>query len=181
MTLFTLHTDKTAPEGAAEVLGKVKEKYGFIPNLAACVAEAPNVLSAIMALSSAMDNSSLTAQEQQVVLLTISTLNGCSYCRAVHKALGSMAKVDAETLDAIIGSIPLADKKLNALNSFVIAIFKDRGLVSEEKTQAFLDAGFSKAQVFEVVMGVALKTLTNYCNHLAGAEPNAEFMVMVGN
>ena len=31
-------------------------------------------------------------------------------------------------------------------------------------------------QVFEVIMGVALKTMTNCCNHLAGAEPDAEFV-----
>jgi len=35
--------------------------------------------------------------------------------------------------------------------------------------QSFLDAGYSKAQAFEVVLGIALKTMTNYCNHLAGA------------
>jgi hypothetical protein len=27
-------------------------------------------------------------------------------------------------------------------------------------------------------MGIAIKTLTNYCNHLAGAEPNPEFVAM---
>lgn len=34
------------------------------------------------------------------------------------------------------------------------------------------------AKIFEVVMGIGLKTMTNYCNHLASAEPNAEFTRM---
>ena len=44
--------------------------------------------------------------------------------------------------------------------------------------RAFLATGYTKAQVFEVVMGVAMKTLTNYSNHLAGAVPNPEFIAM---
>lgn len=36
----------------------------------------------------------------------------------------------------------------------------------------------ARAQVFECVLGVALKTLTNFCNHLAHAEPNPEFVAM---
>ncbi len=39
-------------------------------------------------------------------------------------------------------------------------------------------AGYTKVKVFEVVMGVPIKTLTNYSNHLAGAVPNPEFVAM---
>lgn len=178
MSIFSKHTAETAPPGASEVLAKVKERYGFIPNLAAYVAEAPGVLDAILGLTLAFEKTSLTPQEQQVVLLTTSAMHGCSYCRTVHTALGKRAGIDAETLKAVISFEPLADRRLRALRDFARSVVEERGWVGDDAVQAFLQGGYTKAQVFEVVTGVALKTLTNYCNHLAGAQPNPEFVAM---
>ncbi len=178
MSLFTQHTDMTAPKGAADVLAKTKERYGFIPNLAAFLAESPLVLDATLNLVGAFDKTTLTPQEQQLVLLTVSALNGCNYCRTAHTALGRMAKMDGATLKAIIAFDPLPDRKLSALRDFTRKVVEERGWVKEDEVRAFLAAGYTKAQVFEVVMGVAMKTLTNYSNHLAGAVPNPEFVAM---
>ncbi|MFZ5524284.1 MAG: carboxymuconolactone decarboxylase family protein [Pseudomonadota bacterium] len=178
MGLFTQHTDQTAPQGAAEVLAKVKAKYGFIPNLGAHVAESPLALDAILNLSGAFDKTTLSSQEQQIVLLTVSALNGCSYCRTVHTGMGRMAGIEHATLQAVVAGLPLADAKLDALCTFTRKVVEERGWVAESAVQQFLDAGYIKAQVFEVVMGIALKIFTNYCNHLAGAEPNPEFVAM---
>ena len=178
MSIFTKHNENTAPEGAATVLESVKQRYGFIPNLAAFVAESPGTLGAILKLSEAFDQASLTAQEQQVVLLTVSALNDCSYCRTVHMALGKKANIDDATINAIVSLQPLRDEKLNALRDFTRLLVERKGWLNEKSIQAFIDAGFTRAQVFEVVMGVALKTMTNYSNHLANAEPNKEFVEM---
>lgn len=181
MSLFTQHTDMSASKGAAEVLAKVKERYGFIPNLGAYVAESPLVLDAVLNLGAAFDKATLTPQEQQIVLLTVSTLHGCSYCKTVHRALGRMAEVDAALLKAVVNMQSLPDRKLNALRDFTRKVVEERGWVKNSDVQEFLTAGYTKAQVFEVVMGVALKTLTNYSNHLAGAVPNPEFITMAGD
>lgn len=178
MSIFAKHTDQTAPQGAAEVLAKVKMRYGFIPNLAAYVAEAPLVLDAVLNLSGAFDKTSLTPQERQVVLLTVSALNGCGYCKTVHTALGRTAEIDGETLKAITAFQPLSDRKLNALRDFTRKIVDEKGGVNEGDIKAFLATGYTRAQVFEIVLGVAMKTLTNYSNHLAGATPNPEFVAM---
>jgi alkylhydroperoxidase family enzyme len=50
-----------------------------------------------------------------------------------------------------------------------------RGRVAEQEVDAFLAAGFSRAQVLEVVLGVGLKTLSNYTNHLAQTPVDAAF------
>lgn len=180
MSIFNKHDETTAPEGSAPTLAMIKERYGFVPNLAAFVAESPATLAAILKLSEAFDQSSLSPQEQQVVLLTVSTLNGCSYCKTVHTALGKQQEIDDTTVKQIIALEPLKDKKLNALRNFTQLLVEEKGWLGEEKVQSLLDEGYNRAQVFEVIMGVALKTMTNYSNHLAGAEPNAEFITMAG-
>ena len=181
MSLFTQYDETTAPSEAAAVLSGAKERYGFVPNLAAYVAESPLVLGAVLKLSEQFDQSTLTPQEQQLVLLTVSTLNGCSYCKTAHTALGKMADMSRDTLQAILAFKPLSDPRLEALRIFTATLVEEKGRVDKQKTQAFLNAGFTKAQVFEVALGVGLKTITNYSNHLAGAVPNEEFAGMVGD
>lgn len=178
MSLFTKHDETSAPTDAATVLAAAKERYGFVPNLAAYIAESPLVLAAVLKLSEQFDQSSLSTPEQQTVLLTVSALNGCSYCKTAHTALGKMADMSSEVLQDVIALRPLNDSRMEALRSFTQAVVEEKGWVSEQKVQNFLDAGFTKAQVFEVVLGVTLKTITNYSNHLAGAQPNEEFIAM---
>lgn len=181
MSLFKKHDETTAPAEAAAVLSAARERYGFVPNLAAYIAESPLVLGAVLKLSEQFDQSSLSAQEQQLVLITVSAMNGCSYCKTAHTALGKKAGLNDATLRSIIAFEPLDDPRLEALRAFTMAVVEQRGRVDELTIRAFLNAGFSKAQVFEVVLGIAMKTITNYSNHLAGAEPNQEFIAMAGN
>jgi len=46
-------------------------------------------------------------------------------------------------------------------------VVTSRGFVDEEDLQAFIDAGYSKQNVLEVNLIIALKTISNYTNHLA--------------
>jgi uncharacterized peroxidase-related enzyme len=178
MTQFQLYTDQTAPPGSAEVLSKVKERYGFIPNLGATIAESPTAFSGLLGLIEAFDRTTFTAPERELVLLAVSVANDCTYCRTVHVGLGRRAGLSREAVTATLESRRLEDPKLNALRDLTVALVQSRGRATEAQVEAFLRAGFSKAQVLEVVMGVALKTFTNYCNHLAGVVPNPEFVAM---
>jgi len=178
MSLFTQHTEATAPAESAAILAQVKARYGFIPNLAAYLAESPSALGAVLYLAGAVDKSSLTPQEQQIVQLTISVLNGCGYCRTAHTGLGKMAGVDQATVDAVVALAPLPNARLNALRNFTQKVVDERGWVSEADVRTFLDAGFTRAHVLDVVLAVANKVLTNYTNHIVGTEVNEEFVAM---
>ncbi|MBI2516473.1 MAG: carboxymuconolactone decarboxylase family protein [Opitutae bacterium] len=181
MTLFTKHDAVTAPEAAAQVLGKVNERYGFIPNLAAYVAESPTTLAAVLDLTSAFERTTLSVREQQIVLLTVSRFNQCQYCQTVHVALARKSGVDADTIRAVLAAAPLPGIRENALRNFVHALVDSKGWVKVDEVETFLAAGFTRAHVFECIVGVTLKTLTNYCNHVAGAVPNPEFVAMAGD
>jgi len=178
MSLFTQHTEATAPAESAAILGQVKARYGFIPNLAAYLAESPSALGAVLHLAGAVDKSSLTPQEQQIVQLTISVLNGCGYCKTAHTGMGKMAGIDEATISAVVGLTPLPDARHDALRNFTQKVVDERGWVSEADVRAFLDAGYTRAHVFDVVLAVANKVLTNYTNHIVGTLVNEEFVAM---
>lgn len=167
MSTFTLHTVDSAPDGAKPLLEQAAKSLGFVPNLYAGLAESPAALKAYFDLGAALAKTQLTPVEQQVVLLTVSAENACTYCVAAHSTIArNMVKVDADILEALRRQRPLPDPKLDALARFTRQIVQQRGWLDDASVQAFLDAGYSRANVLDVVLGVSMKTLSNYANHL---------------
>lgn len=163
---FRIHTVDTAPEAFRRDLSSVQQKYGRVPNLFAVTAESPAALRAYLSLSEIFQSSGLTAVEQQVVILAASVANKCDYCVAAHSRGAKMAGVPDETIAAIKDRKPLQDGKLEALRGMVTAMVEKRGWVPDDEVQAFLKSGYSKSQLLDIMVGVSMKTLSNYINHL---------------
>jgi len=169
-------TIETAPEGSKETLRKIQKGYGFIPNLMGTFANSPAVLNGYLGMDGAWDKSSLSPKERQLILLATSVQNHCNYCKAAHSTiLKGMMKVDAEIVSAVRDGKALSDPKLNALVKFTKEIVSERGYVSENTKSDFLKNGFNEVQMMEVIIGVALKTVSNYIDHLNPVEIDAGF------
>lgn len=176
MSHFPNYTVESAPEGAKPILEGASNALGFVPNLYAKMAESPAVLKAYTALGELFENSSLSKTEQQVVSLAASVENGCEFCVAAHSVMAkNMIGVDAAIVDALRVGAALPDARLNALAVFTRAAVAERGWVGGAPLEAFLAAGFTPQQSLDVVLGVTMKTLSNYTNHLTGTEVNAQF------
>ncbi|HEX9782345.1 MAG TPA: carboxymuconolactone decarboxylase family protein [Opitutaceae bacterium] len=166
---FTVHNKDTAPAASKSVLDDTAKVYGFVPNLYGVFAESPLAVSAYLQLSGLIkDRASLTPQEQQIVMIAVSVANGCDYCVAAHSVVGAMARVPADTIQALREGRAPADSKTAALAAFVRSVVSHRGWVPAADLQAFLDAGYTRSHVLDVLTINALKTLSNYTNHLAG-------------
>lgn len=175
MSKFPLHTAGSAPEAAQALLKGAQQKLGFVPNLYAHLATAPAALEAYFGLSAQFDKTSLSPVERQVVLLAASVENGCEFCVAAHSMIArAMAGAPAPVVSALRNGENLPDARLDALAKFTRLVVADRGVVPAEEVDRFVDAGFGQQQVLEVVLGVAMKTLSNYTNHLTGTATNPE-------
>jgi uncharacterized peroxidase-related enzyme len=176
MTDFTVHTVASAPEAARPLLQGARNKLGFVPNLYASLAEAPAALSAYLNLGDLLGETSLTPAEQQVLALAISAENGCGYCMAAHSTIARhMVQVPGEIVDALRDGRKLAHGRLEALRRFAEAVVRERGEVQGRELDQFLAAGFGRQQAIEVILGVAMKTLSNYANHLFDTPVDAAF------
>jgi len=164
---YPVHTIETAPAAARDMLAESRKAYGFVPNLHAVMAEAPALLKAYRRVGEIFDETSFTLAERQIVLLTVSYENDCEYCVAAHSAIAGMQQVPVDVVQAIRNGNPIADPKLQALRRFTAAVVASKGRPADTDTMAFLSAGYSRAQILEVVLGVGMKTLSNYTNHLA--------------
>ena len=172
---FPLHSIDSAPDGSKAILEGANKALGFVPNLYATMAEAPALLKGYTQLSTTFDTSSLSPTERQIVLLTASFENGCDYCMAAHTAISGMQKVPNDVVQALRDGTPIADAKLEALRTFTRRLVQARGWAEAGDVQALLDAGYERSTVLEVVLGVGLKTMSNYLNHIAATPLDEAF------
>lgn len=175
MTKFNTHSLETVPEAGRETLETVNKAYGFVPNLIGTMVESPALASAYLDIGKSFGQTSFTPTEQQVVLLTTSRINECEYCVAAHSTIAKLGSVPASVVSAIREDRPIDDPRLETLRDFTRQVVEARGWVGESAVQDFIDAGFTRAQVLEVVLGVAMKTLSNYTNHIAETDLDDAF------
>nr|WP_317199387.1 carboxymuconolactone decarboxylase family protein [uncultured Psychrobacter sp.] len=175
MTDFTLHNKETAPADSQELLNVSINAFGMISNLHAVMAEAPGLLEGYQRLHQLFLDSSFNDEETTVVWQTINVEHACHYCVPAHTGIAKSMKVDDAITDALRDETPLPTPKLEALRDFTLSVVRDRGNVDDAAVQAFLDAGFTKRQVLEVVLGAAQKVMSNYTNHLANTPVDKPF------
>lgn len=166
MSQLPIHTVESAPLPAKPALEQARAKFGFVPNLVGKLANAPPALEAYLAVSAAFERTSFSPLERQVVLLTTSVVNQCPYCVAAHSLIAGMAGADASVVEALRGGREVSDERLEALRRYTSHLARRRGQADEGETQRFLAAGFEMAQIYEVITGIAQKTLSNYADHV---------------
>ncbi|EHB56043.1 putative peroxidase-related enzyme [Mycolicibacterium rhodesiae JS60] len=175
LTLPSRDVDDADPAIAA-VLSKAQAKVGFLPNMYRNMANAPGLLETYMAGYDAFrSDSGLTPAEQETVLLAISRANGCEYCVAAHSLIADMSKVPTEVTDALRDGRTVPDARLDALATFATAMFDSRGVLTAADLDAFFAADFTEADVLQVLLAIAIKTISNYSNHLFHTEVDQAF------
>jgi len=167
ITLPPLTMDTAEPKARA-VLDKALTQVGFIPNMYARMAHSPGLLETYLGGYAAFRNDSgFTPAEQELIFLAISKENGCEYCVSAHSFLADKKSgLAPEVTDAIRAGTAIPDPRLAALARFTQVLVKSRGLPSSSDVAPFLAAGYSEQQILEIVLAIAVKTLSNYANHL---------------
>jgi uncharacterized peroxidase-related enzyme len=161
-------TLETADGRARAVLEKAQKQVGFIPNMYSNMVHSPAVLDTYLdGYAAFRKDSGFTPVEQEVVFLVISRENGCEYCVSAHSFLADKASgVPTAITDAIRDGRSLTDAKLEALADLTRTMVNGRGLPGRAQVDRFLSAGYSERQILEIVLAIAVKTLSNYTNHL---------------
>ncbi len=165
---FEFHTIESAPESVKPDLEAAQKAYGAIPNLYRGFATNPATLKIYLSFNEQLQqHGTLSPVEQQVVYLTASAENGCTYCVGAHSVLADMSNMPAETVDELRNQTALSDPKLNALRNLTLSVIEHRGWVPEVDLTEFTQAGYNQSHVLEVLTIIAQKTISNYFNHIA--------------
>lgn len=168
MSKLSVHTKESAPSESRPFMETVEKKFGFMPNLMKVLAGSPISIQAYLQLSQLLEGSAFSPREQQLILLAVSQENRCEYCVAAHGMIArNMVRVPAAEVDQVKSGQHLEDKKADALVTFVKELVKSRGVVTDDVIGSFLSRGFEQRHVLEVIVAIAMKTISNYANHIA--------------
>lgn len=155
---------EAAPAQAQPLLNEVKKALGSAPNLFRLVANSPAALEGLLGLRAALGKGGIDAATGERIALAVANINGCTYCNSAHTYLGkNIAKLDdAEIAANRAGGS--TDPKADAAVKFAAKIARERGAVSEDDLRQVKLAGYTDAQLVEIVAHVALNVFTNYVN-----------------
>lgn len=159
----------TAPERAKTLLDGVQKALGMTPKMMKTMAQSPAVLEGDLSLNKALSGGVLGAKFREQLALTVGQTNGCDYCLSAHSALGKMAGLTPDQISAARGASS-ADAKTQTGLQFAREVVTQRGQISDASLATVRAAGFSDAEIAEILAHVALNVFTNYFNLVAGTE-----------
>jgi uncharacterized peroxidase-related enzyme len=170
MTRITIPTADQTPAASQPLLAAVNKQLGVVPNMMKLIGNSPAALEGYLSLNGALGKGTLGAKTGERIALAVAELNNCSYCLSAHSYLASnLAKLD--DLEIIANRKGASnDPKADAAVKFASKIVVSRGQVTSSDIDAVKTAGFSNAEIIEIIVHVGLNTLTNYVNEVAKTE-----------
>ena len=160
---------ENVPADSRTTLDVFTRNIGFTPNMMATFATSPIAFNAWAALFSLMSKA-LDVKTRDSIGLAVSEVNGCNYCLTLHSYTARhMAKLeDDEIILARRGNA--SDPKRDAAVQFARKVIETRGKVSDADIASVRDAGYSDANILEIVGLVAMYSLTNFINNVSDPE-----------
>lgn len=170
MNRIAIPTPDQTPAASVPLLDAVKKQLGVVPNLMKLVGNSPAALEGYLSLNGALSKGKLDAKTRERIALAIAEINGCNYCLSAHSYLGkNVAKLDDAEIAANRNGHS-SDPKAAAAVHFAARVALQRGHISDADLNAVKSAGYSQAEIVEIVLHVSLNTLTNYINEVAQTE-----------
>jgi len=157
------------PADSKPTLDAITRNIGFTPNMMAIFAQSPIAFNAWAALLGSLSRA-LDVKTRDSIALAVSEVNGCNYCLTVHSFMAEhMAKLPAaEIILARKGHA--SDPKRDAAVHFARKVIETRGKVGDTDLKSVRDAGYTDANVIEIVALVAMYSLTNFFNNVFDPE-----------
>ena len=159
-----------APAKSQPLLDAVGKQLGVVPNMFRLISNSPAALEGYLGMSGALGKGALPAATRERIALAVAEVNGCSYCLSAHAYLGrNLAHLDDAEITANRSGAS-NDPKADAAVRFAATIARERGHVTDADFAAVKLAGYTDAQLIEIVQHVALNSWTNFFNEVFQTE-----------
>lgn len=170
-------TFSNADEQQNKILEKAMKANGMIPNMYRNMVNLPGLQDTYdTGYAHFRESSGFSPAEQEVVFLTSSIENSCGYCTAAHSFLADkISKTPVDVTNAIREGKEIPDTKLKALSEFTKVMHVTRGNPTPQQAQVFLDAGYTEKNILAIILAMAVKTISNYSNHIFHTEIDEAF------
>ena len=160
MSRITTVSNQTANIEQRALLEAIQNQLGMVPNFLRVFAHSPDALKAFLGLHHIANHGSLDAATRERIALALAQQNECEYCLSAHTAIGRKAGLNSAEIEANRTGTS-QDAKATVAIKFARALVEHKGEITNAELQSMRDAGFSEADIVEVITHVGMNILTN--------------------
>jgi len=160
MSRINVVTKENANAEQKALLDAIQSQLGMVPNFLKVFANSPAALRAFLGLHGIAGEGSLDAQTRERIALALAQQNSCQYCVSAHTAIGRKAGLHAAEIEANRAGTS-EDAKAAAAVKFAKALAEHSGEVTTAEIVAVRNAGYSDAEIVEIITHVGMNVLTN--------------------
>jgi uncharacterized peroxidase-related enzyme len=177
MARITIPTLEQAPAKSQPILENYVKVLGVVPNFFALISQSPDALKAIAEMHATLGKS-IGHQTRERIHVMTAEVNGCDYCLSAHTYLaGKLNGLTAEDME-LNRTGHSTDPKADAALQFAYKVAKGRGHIADADFEAVRAAGFSDAQIIDLVAETAFSFITNLFNNTFKTDIDASFPVL---
>lgn len=179
MTRTAILKPEQVPAASKPTLDMFAKNIGFTPNMMAAFAQSPIAFNAWATLLGALSKA-LDVKTRDSIGLAVSEANGCDYCLTVHSFTAEhMARMPVEEI-ILARKGHASEPKRDAAVQFARQVIETRGKVADADLAAVREAGYTDANIMEIVALVAMYSLTNFFNNVFDPEQDFPTVVPAG-
>ena len=160
MSRLNVVTDEQANAEQKELYAAITAQLGMVPNFLKVFANSPSALRAFLGLHTIAGEGSLDHQTRERIALTTAEKNACEYCVSAHTAIGRKAGLSSAEIEANRAGTS-QDAKAEVAVKFSRSLIENQGEVSTSELLAIRNAGYSDAEIVEIITHVGMNVLTN--------------------
>src|SRR5215470_16398542 len=168
------------PADSKPTLDAFTKNLGFTPNMMATFALSPIAFNAWATLFGSLSKA-LDVKTRDSIGQAVSEVNGCNHCLTAHSFTAEhMAKLPSDEI-ILARKGHATDPKRDAAVQFARKVIETRGKVTDADLKAVRDAGYTDANVIEIVALVAMYSLTNFLNNVFDPEKDFPTVTRAGS
>jgi len=160
MTRINIVTHASANAEQKALFDAIHSQLGIVPNFLKVFANSPEALRAFLGLYGIASSGSLDPQTRERIALALAQQNSCAYCLSAHSAIGRKHGLDSAEIEANRGGSS-HDARAAVAVKFARSLVEHTGEVTTAELQEMRAAGYSDADIVEVITHVGMNLLTN--------------------
>lgn len=160
MSRINVVTNEQANEEQSALFDAIQAQLGIVPNFLRVFANSPAALNGFLGLFTIANAGQLTGQTKERIALALAEQNACQYCVSAHTAIGSSVGLTGDEIDANRAGTS-QDAKAAVAVKFAKALAEHNGEVTSAELLEVKGAGYSDAEIVEIITHVGMNIMTN--------------------
>ena len=160
MNRIKIVTDQAANADQKALFDAIQGQLGMVPNFLRVIGNSPVALKSFLGLYGIAGAGSLDPLTRERIALAIAEQSACQYCVSAHTAIGGKVGLSGDEMKTNRAGTSQDAKAASAVK-FAHALAEHKGEVTNEEITAVRNAGYSDADISEIILHVGMNLITN--------------------